>query len=85
MEGGWVWAAGGGILLAVLFVLRRPLGLLLRLALRSGGGMCALWLFNLLGEAVGIRLGVNPVGGLALGVLGAPGLGLLLMLRWLLI
>ena len=31
---------------------------------------------------IGVSLGVNPVNALVLGVLGAPGFGLLLMLQW---
>ena len=31
---------------------------------------------------IGVSLGVNPINALVLGVLGAPGFGLLLMLQW---
>ena len=56
------WLALGLLLLAGLALLRRPLGQLLRLAVRSSVGLAAL--------------------ALVLGVLGAPGFGLLLMLQW---
>lgn len=54
--------------------------LLLRLAVRSSVGLAALALLN----QIGLGLGVNLVNALILGVLGVPGLGLLLMLQWVL-
>ena len=82
MEGFPVWAAVGAAAVAVLIVLRKPLACLWRLAFRSGVGLCFLWLFNQFGALLGIRVGVNLVSGLILGVLGAPGFGLLLMTQW---
>lgn len=78
----WVWAAAGGLALAALFLLRKPLGALWRLVIRSGAGLCFLWLFNHVGALFGVRLGLNLISGLVLGTLGVPGFGLLLMLRW---
>ena len=74
------WLALGLLLLAGLALLRRPLGQLLRLAVRSSVGLAALALLN----QIGLGLGVNLVNALILGVLGVPGLGLLLMLQWVL-
>ena len=76
------WCLAGLLLCAALLVLRRPAARLLRLALRSSVGLAALALFSQLGQFIGVRLGVNLVNALVLGVLGAPGLGLLLMLQW---
>lgn len=78
------WAVGGLTVIALLAVLRRPVERLLGLVLRTGAGLAVLYLVRGLGAAVGVRLGVNLVNALVLGVLGAPGLGLLLMLNWLL-
>lgn len=58
---------------------------LFRLALRSSAWLAALWLFSQVGQLIGVRLGVNLVNALVLGILGAPGLGLLLMLQWMLV
>ena len=78
---GWLWAAAGAAVLArVLF--RRPLGVLCRLAVRSGLGLGFLWLFQSMGPLVGVHLGVNLLNGLVLGLLGAPGFALLLMAQW---
>lgn len=76
------WLALGLLLLAGLALLRRPLGQLLRLAVRSSVGLAVLALFSQVGPLIGVSLGVNPVNALVLGVLGAPGFGLLLMLQW---
>lgn len=78
------WLLGGILALTVLLVLRRPIGALLRLALRTVVGMGVLAGVAQAGSALGIGLGVNLFNGLVLGVLGAPGLGLLLLLDWVL-
>lgn len=67
--------------LAALVLLRRPLGLLLRLLVRSALGLGAIWLFNLAGGLIGVQVGMNLFTALAMGLLGLPGLGLLLLLQ----
>ena len=81
------WGALALLLLAALALfhralLRRPLGQLLRLAVRSSVGLAVLALFSSVGHYIGVNLGVNLVNALVLGVLGVPGFGLLLMLQW---
>lgn len=78
------WLAGFALFITALLVLRRPLGRLWRLGVRSAGGLAALALLDPVGQLVGVTLGVNWVNALVLGVLGAPGFGLLLMLQWVL-
>jgi len=73
------WAAAVLSLCLLLFLLRRPAALLLRLMGRSALGLAVL---ALLKRLPGISLGVNPLNALVLGLLGAPGLGLLLLLQW---
>lgn len=63
----------------LLFLLRRPLTRLLRLLLRSAGGLAVLALLN----PLGLSVGVNWLNALVLGLLGAPGFGLLLLMPWL--
>ena len=82
LSGYMAWCLAGLLLCAALFLLRRPAARLLRLALRSSVGLAALALFAQAGRFLGIRLGVNLVNALVLGLLGAPGFGLLLMLQW---
>ena len=78
---GWLWAAAGAAVLA-LVLFRRPLGVLCRLAVRSGLGLVFFWLFQSMGPLVGVHLGVILLNGLVLGLLGAPGFALLLMAQW---
>ena len=84
MPGSMAWCLAGLLLCTALLVLRRPVVRLLRLVLRSSVGLAVLALFSQVGGLVGIKLGVNLVNALVLGVLGAPGFGLLLMLQWML-
>lgn len=76
--------AGTVGILFLLTVLRRPLRGLGRLCTRTGAGLCALAVFAPVGKLFGAALGVNLFNALVLGVLGAPGFGLLLMLKWVL-
>ncbi len=78
------WIVGGLLLVLLLAVLRRPLGWLMRLAARTGVGLGVLYILSWAGGPVGLCLGVNLTNALVLGVLGAPGLGLLVALDWVL-
>lgn len=84
LSGYMAWCLAGLMLCAALLVLRRPAARLLRLALRSSAGLAALALFSRVGGLIGVSLGVNLVNALVLGLLGAPGFGLLLLLQWVL-
>lgn len=79
---GWGWVLGAAALIPAAVVLRRPLKALGKLALRSGLWMVFLWLFRGAGGLLGIQLGVNLFNGVVLGVLGIPGLALLMLVRW---
>ena len=82
MPGTMAWCLAGLLLCAVLFLLRRPAARLLQLVLRSSVGLAVLALFAQVGRLIGVHLGINLVNALVLGLLGAPGFGLLLMLQW---
>ncbi len=76
------WVLGGLVLAVALAALRKPLRSLGRLAARTGAGLGVLLLMSNVGGLVGVHLGVNLVNALVMGVLGAPGFGLLLLLNW---
>ena len=66
-------------------LLRKPLKMVLRVVLNSTLGFGALWLLNATAAVTGISLGLNLFNALTIGVLGVPGLGLLLLVKWVLI
>ena len=68
---------GGMVLLRLL---SSPLKLVLRLAANTALGFAALWLLGRLG----LPLGFNWFNACTVGVLGLPGLGLLVALEWIL-
>jgi inhibitor of the pro-sigma K processing machinery len=72
------------VLCAALLLWHKALGRLLRLLVRSSLWMAALAVFGRVGQFFGVTLGANPINALVLGLLGVPGLGLLLMLQWVL-
>ena len=90
------WLLGGLVLAVALSALQKPLRSLARLLARTGAGLAILWLLSKVGGLIGVTLGVVPAlilaglvalgvnlfNALVLGVLGAPGFGLLLMLTW---
>lgn len=76
------WIVGGLIFVILLAALRRPLSWLARLAVRTAAGLAALWAISGVGGVIGLRLGVNLVNALVLGLLGLPGFGLLVLMDW---
>lgn len=79
------WICGGFALLLILALFRRPLRCLGRVAVRTAVGLGVLFLLRLVGHLIGVSLGVNLYNALVVGVLGAPGFGLLLLFNWMLL
>ena len=74
-----------GAVLALVALVRfflSPLRSAGRLLVNTALSFTGLLLLQRFGGYIGIRLGVNLVNAVTVGALGAPGLGLLLMLRW---
>ena len=76
------WIAGGLMLVIFLVLLRRPLRSLGRLLARTGVWLAVLFGLSQVSALIGVGLGVNLTNALLLGVLGVPGLGLLLLVHW---
>lgn len=68
------------ILVRILFV---PMKWFLRLALHAGCGFLCLWLLNSVSGFTGLVLPINAVTVLLSGMLGAPGIALILLLEML--
>ena len=75
----------GLILLAVVLrVFSTPLKLMLKVALNTLLGLGSLILLNATSAFTGLSLGLNLFNALVVGVLGVPGLVLLLLVQWVL-
>ena len=72
------------LVVACVRLFSAPLKVALRVLINSVLGFGALWLLNLTGGVTGIALGLNIFNSLTVGVLGVPGLFLLLLLQWVL-
>lgn len=66
----------------VIRVFHTPLKLLLRVFFNTLLGFGALALLNLTSSVTGIALGLNVMNAVVIGILGVPGLGLLLLTQW---
>ena len=71
------------LVITVLRVFSTPLRLVLKVMANTLLGFGALLLLNLTTPITGLSLGVNVLNALVIGVLGVPGLGLLLLTQWL--
>lgn len=70
------------LLVAVARLFRRPLKLALRVVVNGALGLGAMWLLNSAAPVTGLTLGLNWFNALTVGILGLPGLGLLVLVRW---
>ena len=71
------------ILGAVIRLFKTPLKLAMQVLLNTLLGFGTLFLLHLTEAVTGITLGVNLLNALVIGILGVPGLGLLLLVQWL--
>ena len=75
------WALALVVLYLAVGLLTGPLRAVVAAGARVGVGALVLWGINILGGPLGWHLAVNPASAAAVGLLGLPGLGLLLALR----
>ena len=75
---------GAFLLISLARIFSAPLRLALRLFLHTLLGFLALWLVRATAGITGISLGLNLWNALVIGCLGVPGLGLLLLVQWVL-
>ncbi|MBR0208122.1 MAG: pro-sigmaK processing inhibitor BofA family protein [Oscillospiraceae bacterium] len=75
------------IVLAVIIVLRllaKPIKFIFKMLINTVLGFILLWLINFFGGGIGISLDLSLLNALVVGVLGIPGVLLLLAIRYLL-
>ena len=65
-------------------LLKKPLAWMLKFLLHAAMGYAFLFLFNFVGAWIGVSLGLNWVNAAVAGVLGVPGVVLLLLIKYLL-
>lgn len=70
------------LLIALVALFRKPIALLLRLGFNTAIGFAALALVRATASFTGITLGLNLFNAAAVGILGFPGLVLLLLSQW---
>ncbi|MCR4403563.1 MAG: pro-sigmaK processing inhibitor BofA family protein [Firmicutes bacterium] len=70
------------VVYVVAYILYVPLKLVIRLAYSAVVGGIVLWLVNLVGGVFGISVAINPATALAVGLLGLPGLALIIALKY---
>ena len=75
---------GIGLIVLIIKIFGTPLRWLLKLALNTATGFVALFLLNFFGGFIGLSLGINWFNAIVVGVLGVPGVALLLLLKYLL-
>ena len=74
--------AAAALLLLSLRIFSAPLKLAAKVAFNTLLGLGALLLLNAAAPLTGVSLGLNLFNAAVVGVLGVPGLGLLLLVRW---
>lgn len=76
----------GGVALVVIFFLiclfLKPLRALFALVLNTLFGWAGLYIFNLIFSSFGVAIGINIVSATTVGVLGIPGMILLVVLKF---
>ena len=76
-------AVGVLMLMLLIKLLKTPIKWAFKLLLNGALGFVGLFMVNYFGEYIGISLGMNWVNAIVAGVLGMPGIVLLLFLKYL--
>ncbi|SMB87036.1 inhibitor of the pro-sigma K processing machinery [Desulfonispora thiosulfatigenes DSM 11270] len=72
------------LIFAVVRIMHKPIQWTLKLVVNCAIGLVAIMIVNYLGSFMGIHLPVNPISVLSVGVLGLPGMLLLVCMNFLL-
>lgn len=72
------------LLYVVGMILVIPIKVMIKLLINALIGGVALFIFNVIGGLIGITLAINPINAIVVGLLGVPGVILLLILQVLL-
>lgn len=72
----------GFLIKLILKLLKTPLKIVWKLLIHALGGFVALFIINLLGGFIGVSLEFSWVNAIVVGVLGVPGVILLLIIKY---
>ena len=72
------------LIILVIKIFTKPIKWILKLLINTVIGFVALIVINAVGSLIGVSIGINWINALVVGILGMPGVGLLLVLQWLL-
>ncbi len=75
-----------GVILVSIFIIRifaKPISLIIKLLLNAASGFIILFIVNFFGESIGFTVGVSFFNAVIAGILGVPGVVLLLILKFL--
>lgn len=80
----WIIAAAVAVLLLIFFLIfKTSIKIAFKVLINAVIGFILLFVFNGLGSVIGVTLAFNWVNAIVAGILGIPGIALLLILRWL--
>ena len=79
------YALGLVLLYLIGWLLLVPLKFLLRFLISGIIGGVALWILNQVGGLIGVTIAINPITALTIGLLGIPGLLLILLLQFIIL
>lgn len=71
------------VLYYLIRALAKPLAGLGKILLRSAVAFCGIWAVNVVGAFFGFHMGLNLISALTVGIFGAPGIALLLAVKYL--
>ncbi|MBQ7737681.1 MAG: pro-sigmaK processing inhibitor BofA family protein [Oscillospiraceae bacterium] len=77
-------AAAVALIALFIRIIRLPLKLIVKVLLHAAAGFVALFVLNFLGSWVGIYIEMNWINSLITGLLGVPGVLLLLLIKYVL-
>ena len=71
------------LLILIFIIFKTPLKLIFKLLLNTVTGFIVLFAVNYLGSFIGISVPVNWINAIIVGILGVPGVGVVLVLNYL--
>jgi inhibitor of the pro-sigma K processing machinery len=77
-------AVAGILMFGILFkIIKTPIKWALKLLINSLIGFVALFIINFIGDPIGLELGINWLNAIVIGILGMPGVVLLILIKYL--